>query len=93
MQEASTIEGGLMTLHAFYNFSRRPAIYQLFQEKTTDLWKMFLKELHVVRQQLLSTKPVRYAGTPFYAGPVFLATLQRIRLNRLKIVTIRYTEK
>lgn len=86
MQQAATIEGGLMTLQAFHNFSRRPAIYRLFQEKTTDLWKMFLKELHVVRQQLLSTNAVRYACTPLKAGPVFVASLQQARLNRLKMV-------
>ncbi|XP_039277425.1 dynein heavy chain 2, axonemal [Nilaparvata lugens] len=74
---------GLSTLQSLYQYSKQPNLYPIFEQKTVEVYKMYIEEIQDARNDLVQAKRQHPSGLPKYAGRALVARLKRKRMENL----------
>ncbi|KAF5292010.1 hypothetical protein FQA39_LY14127 [Lamprigera yunnana] len=82
--EIVTVDEGIESLAALYNYSLRKNLKNLFDRKTYAVYSLFLNEIQDCKQDLMNEKEEYPSIYPYFAGRAMVANLKKNRLQMMK---------
>ncbi|XP_049764343.1 dynein axonemal heavy chain 2 [Schistocerca cancellata] len=77
------VEEGIEALQGFYHYYKRPALKQLFEKKTAEVYNLFVDDMLVAKKRMVSNEyniPACYA---YFSGRAMMYRMTKKRLDRL----------
>ncbi|CAH0554841.1 unnamed protein product [Brassicogethes aeneus] len=90
-EEVANLEDGILFLACLFNYSKKKTLHMLFEQKTTQIYKMFYKEIQDCKDEIAQDKIFYISLLPHYAGKAITVQMKRKRFIMLREVFITIT--